>query len=313
MPEGAGEASKLQESEKIWMDGKFVPWKDAKVHVMVHSLHYGLGVFEGIRCYKGKGGSAIFRLDEHMDRLYDSAHIFQMEVPFTKKELTKAIIETVKVNKLEECYVRPLVYIGYGQMGINVSGPINVMIAAWPWGAYLGEDGIKNGIKVRVSSYTRHHVNIAMTRAKVTGAYINSQLAKHEAKANGCDEALLLDPEGYVAEGSGENVFIVRNGIIKTTPLTSILEGITRDSVMELAKELGYDVREERFTRDEVYIADEAFFTGTAAEITPIREVDGRLVSDGKPGPVTRKLQKVFFDIVQGKSSKHKDWLTRVK
>ncbi len=302
----------MQETEYIWMDGKMVPWKDAKVHVMVHSLHYGLAVFEGIRCYKGKKGSAIFRLDEHVDRLFDSAHIFQMNIPFSKAEIKKAIIETVRVNKLQECYIRPLVYIGYGAMGLYVSGPIKVTIAAWPWGAYLGEDGIKNGIKVRVSSYTRHHVNITMTRSKVTGAYINSQLAKREAKATGYDEALLLDPSGYVAEGSGENVFIVRKGVIKTTPLTSILEGITRESILSLAEELGYKVKEERFTRDEVYISNEAFFTGTAAEVTPIREVDDRLIGDGTPGPVTRKLQKAFFDIVQGKTAKHKEWLTKV-
>jgi branched-chain amino acid aminotransferase len=302
----------LQETEYIWMDGKMVPWKDAKVHVMVHSLHYGLAVFEGIRCYKGKKGSAIFRLDEHVDRLFDSAHIFQMNIPFSKAEIKKAIIETVRVNKLQECYIRPLVYIGYGAMGLYVSGPIKVTIATWPWGAYLGEEGIKNGIKVRVSSYTRHHVNITMTRSKVTGSYINSQLAKREAKATGYDEALLLDPSGYVAEGSGENVFIVRKGVIKTTPLTSILEGITRESIISLADELGYKLKEERFTRDEVYISDEAFFTGTAAEVTPIREVDDRLIGDGTPGPVTRKLQKVFFDIVQGKTAKHKEWLTKV-
>ena len=302
----------LKETEKIWMDGKLVAWKDAKVHVMVHSLHYGLAVFEGIRCYKGKKGSAVFRLDEHVDRLFDSAHIFQMTIPFTKAQIKEAILETIRVNGLEECYIRPLVYIGYGAMGLYVSGPVNVAIAAWPWGAYLGEEGMKNGIKVRVSSYTRHHVNISMTRAKCTGAYVNSQLAKREAKATGCDEALLLDPEGYVAEGTGENVFIVRKGVIKTTPLTSILEGITRESVMDLARELGYDLREDRFTRDEVYIADEAFFTGTAAEVTPIREVDGRLIGNGKPGPVTRKIQKVFFDIVEGRSARHKGWLTPV-
>lgn len=303
----------MTEAKLIWMDGKLVPWAEANVHVLTHTLHYGLGLFEGIRCYKGKKGSAIFRLDEHVDRLFDSAHIFQIEIPFTKKEISDAIVKTVKANGLEECYIRPLVYIGYGQMGIYVTGPIKVAIAAWPWGAYLGDDGMENGIKVRVSSFTRHHVNIAMTRAKFTGAYFNSQLAKREAKAVGCDEALLLDPEGYVAEGSGENVFIVRNGAIKTTPLTSILEGITRDSIMVLAREMGMTVSEERFTRDEVYIADEAFFTGTAAEITPIRELDGRLIGGGKPGPVVKKLQKAFFDIVQGKGAKHKDWLTPVK
>jgi len=302
----------LKETDRIWMDGKLVAWKDAKVHVMVHSLHYGLAVFEGIRCYKGVKGSAIFRLDEHVDRLFDSAHIFQMEMPYTKAQIKDAILETVRANGLDECYIRPLVYIGYGAMGIYVSGPIKVAIAAWPWGAYLGEEGIKNGIKVRVSSFTRHHVNISMTRAKVTGSYVNSQLAKREAKANGCDEAILLDPEGYVAEGTGENVFMVRKGVIKTTPLTSILEGITRESVMELASEMKLKVVEERFTRDELYIADEAFFTGTAAEVTPIREVDGRLIGGGKPGPVTRKIQKAFFDIVQGKSAKHKKWLTKI-
>jgi len=294
------------------MDGKLVPWKDASVHVLTHTLHYGLGLFEGIRCYKGKNGSAIFRLDEHIDRLYDSAHIFQMEMPITRKQMADAIIKTVRANKLDECYIRPLVYIGYDQMGIYVTGPVRVAIAAWPWGAYLGDEGLKNGIKVKVSSFTRHHVNITMTRAKFTGAYFNSQLAKREAKAAGCDEALLLDPEGYVAEGSGENVFIVRKGVIKTTPLTSILEGITRESVMTLARDMGMQVVEQRFTRDEVYISDEAFFTGTAAEVTPIRELDGRLIGGGKPGPVVKKLQKAFFEVVQGKKPRYKKWLTPV-
>ncbi len=302
----------MEESEKIWMDGKMVAWKDATVPVMVHSLHYGLGVFEGIRCYKGKDGSNIFRLDEHIDRLFDSAHIFQLEVPYTKAQIKKAIIDTVKVNKLKECYIRPLIYIGYGAMGIYVNGPINAMVAAWPWGAYLGDDAIKNGIKVHVSSYTRHHVNVTMTRAKFTGAYFNSQLAKREAKSQGCDEALMLDTEGYVAEGTGENVFIVRKGVLKTPPLTCILEGITRETIMQLAREMKLEVHEERFTRDEVYIADEAFFTGTAAEVTPIRELDGRLIKDGKPGPVTKKLQKLYFDVVHGRSAKHKKWLTKV-
>jgi branched-chain amino acid aminotransferase len=302
----------LKETEKIWMDGKLVPWAEAKVHVMVHSLHYGLAVFEGIRCYKGKGGSYVFRLDEHIDRLFDSAHIFQLEVPYSRADIKKAVLQTIKANKLDECYVRPLIYIGYGAMGLSVSGPVNIAISCWPWGAYLGDEALKEGIKVKTSSFTRHHVNITMTRAKATGSYINSQLAKHEARAAGCDEAMLLDPEGYVAEGSGENIFIVRKGVIKTTPLTSILEGITRDSIMELAAELGYEVREERFTRDEVYISDEAFFTGTAAEVTPIREVDGRSIADGKPGPVTQALQKAFFEIVKGKSKKHRDWLTKV-
>lgn len=303
----------MEETEKVWMDGKLVDWKDANVHILTHSLHYGLGVFEGIRCYKGKNGSAIFKLDEHVNRLFDSAHIYQMEIPYTKQQFKEAIIETVLANNLEECYIRPLVYIGYGAMGIYVHGPVNAAIAAWPWGAYLGEDGIKNGIKVRVSSYTRHHVNITMTRAKATGSYVNSQLAKREAKAVGCDEAILLDPEGYVAEGSGENIFIVRKGVIKTPPLTCILEGITRQCIMDIAKELGYKLIEERFTRDEVYISDEAFFTGTAAEITPIREVDGRTIGAGKPGPVTLALQKAYFEAATGESPNHTDWLTYIK
>jgi len=305
----------MQETEKIWMDGEFVLWKDAKIHVLTHTLHYGLGVFEGIRCYKGANGSAIFRLDEHVDRLFDSAHIFQLPIPFSKEVVKQAIVDTVKVNHLDECYIRPLVYIGYGQMGIFVKPPmpINLAIAAWPWGAYLGDDALAEGIRARVSSFTRHHVNVTMTRAKFTGAYFNSQLAKREALAAGCDEAILLDPEGYVAEGSGENIFIVRKGVIKTTPLTSILEGITRESVMTLAREMGYEVREERFTRDEIYISDEAFFTGTAAEVTPIREVDNRLVGNGKPGPVAMRLQQAYFDIVRGKSDAHKDWLTPVR
>ncbi len=302
----------MQPTEKIWMDGDMVPWEDAKVHVMVHSLHYGLAVFEGIRCYKGRGGSAIFRLDEHIGRLFDSARIFQMAMPYSKAQIKQAVIETVRANKLEECYIRPLVYIGYGAMGLYVSGPINVTIAAWPWGAYLGEDGIKNGIRAKISSFTRHHVNVTMTRAKFTGAYFNSQLAKREAKEAGFDEAILLDPSGYVAEGTGENIFIVRKGVVKTTPLTSILEGITRESIMVLASELGYTVREERFTRDEVYIADEAFFTGTAAEVTPIKEVDGRVIGDGTPGKATKSLQKAFFGVVKGRTAKHNDWLTRV-
>jgi len=294
------------------MDGKFVPWKDANVHVLTHTLHYGLGVFEGIRCYRCKDYSAIFRLQEHIDRFFDSAHIFNVEIPFTRKEITKATIDTVKKNGLKECYIRPLGYIGYGKMGIYTETPMSVAIAAWPWGAYLGDDGLKNGIRAKVSSYTRHHVNISMTRSKTTGAYYNSILAKREAVISGYDEALMLDPAGYVAEASGANVFMVRKGIIKTTPLTSILDGITRDSIITLARELKYEVREELFTRDEMYIADEAFFTGTAAEVTPIRELDDRTIGAGKPGPVTKKLQKAFFDIVKGKNAKHKGWLTRV-
>lgn len=300
----------IQEAKKIWMDGKMVDWKDANVHVLTHTLHYGLGVFEGIRCYKGVKGSAIFRLKEHVDRLFTGTHICQIEIPFSREEITRAIIDTIKVNGLEECYIRPLVYLGYGAMGIfSRDNPVKVLIATWPWGAYLGEEGLKNGIRVKVSSYTRHHVNISMTKAKVCGNYVNSQLAKREVIASGFDEALLLDTEGYISEGSGENIFTVRNGIIKTTPLTSILEGITRDSVIRIAGDEGIKVVEERFTRDELYISDEAFFTGTAAEITPIKEVDHRMIGPGKPGPVTKRLQSIFFDIVNGKIDRYSHWL----
>ncbi len=301
----------LRESEKIWMDGKLIDWKEAKVHVLTHTLHYGVGAFEGIRCYKTDNGSAIFRLDEHVERLFASAHIMNIEIPYTRDEISEAIKETVRINRLEACYIRPIVYIGYGSMGLYVEdNPINVAIAAWSWGSYLGEEGLAKGIRVKISSFTRHHVNISMTRAKVPGYYVNSILAKKEVKASGYDEAILLDPEGYIAEGSGENIFIVRKGVIKTTPLTSILEGITRDSIIHLSKDMGMTVVEERFTRDDLYIADEAFLTGTAAELTPIREVDNRVVGSGKPGPVTKRLQDAFFSIVQGKEKRYKDWLT---
>jgi branched-chain amino acid aminotransferase len=303
----------VKESEKIWLDGKLVAWKDAQVHVLTYSLHYGLAAFEGIRCYKGEHGSAIFRLTEHVDRLFGSAHIMLMTIPFGKKELADAIRETVRANKLEECYIRPLVFIGAGEMGLYCpDNPIRVAVIAWPWGAYLGEEGLKNGIRAKISSFTRHHVNVSMTRAKVSGYYVNSILAKREVKSGGYDEAILLDPEGYVSEGTGENIFLVRNGAIKTTPLTSILEGITRNSIMQLARERGLVVLEERFTRDELYIADEVFMTGTAAELTPIREVDDRAIGTGSPGPITKDLQNAFFDIVRGRDSKHRSWLAPV-
>lgn len=296
------------------MDGKLVDWDQATVHVLTHTLHYGLGMFEGIRCYETRQGPAIYRLDEHVARLFNSARIFLMDIPYTEREIRDAIMKTIQVNRMKECYIRPLVYIGYGAMGLYPKGnPVSVSIAVWSWGAYLGDEGLKNGIKVKTSSFIRNHVNANMTRGKVCGYYVNSQLAKKEAIACGYDEALLLDTEGYVSEGSGENVFIVRNGVLKTTPLTSILEGITRDSIMEIAKDEGIEVREERFTRDELYIADEAFFTGTAAEVTPIRELDGRVIGQGKPGRMTRKLQSVFFDIVKGRNKKYKSWLTLVK
>lgn len=303
----------IEKTEKIWMDGKFVNWDDAKVHILTHSLHYGLGIFEGIRCYKTNEGPSIFRLDEHINRLFNSAQIFMIKIPFSKIEIKQAVIETIKINKLQECYIRPIVYIGYGAMGLYPKdNPINVAIAVWPWGTYLGEKGLKEGIRVKISSFIRNHVNSQMSRGKVCGYYVNSQLAKKEAISCGYDEALLLDTEGYVSEGSGENIFIYRNGILKTTPLTSILEGITRDSVIQIANDLKIPVVEERFTRDEVYIADEAFLTGTAAEITPIKEVDGRIIGNGTPGAITRKIQKQFFDIVKGKNKKYKFWLTKV-
>jgi branched-chain amino acid aminotransferase len=303
----------IQKTEKIWMDGRFVDWDNANVHILTHTLHYGLGVFEGIRCYDTKKGPAIFRLDEHIERLFSSAHIFLMEIPFSKKEIKNAIIRTVKVNKIRECYIRPLAYIGYGAMGLYPKeNPVNVSIAVWPWGAYLGDEGLNEGIRVRTSSFIRNHVNANMTRGKVCGYYVNSQLAKKEAISCGYDEALLLDTEGYVSEGSGENIFIVRNGMLKTTPLTSILEGITRNSIIKIANDNGIKTIEERFTRDELYIADEAFFTGTAAEVTPIKEADGRAIGNGKPGKMTKSLQSIFFDIVKGRNKKYESWLTRV-
>ncbi len=305
--------SMLQATDKIWMNGAFVKWDDAKVHILTHSLHYGTGVFEGIRCYKTDAGSAIFRLQEHVNRLFDSAHILLMDIPFSRETVSSAIVETVRTNKLEACYIRPLVHIGYGAMGVfPKENPIEVSIAVWPWGSYLGEEGMKNGIRVKISSFMRPNVNASMVRSKTTANYANSLLAKREALKDGYDEAILPDSEGYVAEGSGENIFIVRKGVIRTPPLTSVLEGITRETVMQLAAESGMRVVEERFTRDELYIADEAFFSGTAAEITPIREVDNRAIGTGKPGPITKELQSLFFEIVRGRDSRHADWLTYV-
>jgi branched-chain amino acid aminotransferase len=303
----------IEESKKIWMDGEFVNWADANVHVLTHTLHYGTGAFEGIRCYKTSKGSAIFRLQEHVARLFDSCHILNIKCPFTPEQISRAIIDSIKINKLRECYIRPLIYIGYGAMGLFIKdNPVRVAVAVWPWGAYLGEEGIKNGIRVKVSSFTRLHANITMTKSKTCGDYVNSTLAKSEALASGYDEALLLDTNGYVAEGTGQNIFIVRNGVLHTPPLPSVLEGITRRSIMEMAKKQKIEVRETYFTRDEIYIADEAFFTGTAAEVTPIREVDGRSVGGGKPGPITKKLQGLFFKIVKGEAPAYKAWLTTI-
>ena len=304
----------VEKLKKIWMDGKFVDWDNANIHILSHTLHYGLGAFEGIRCYLcDDGNSAIFKLKEHIDRFFNSAHIGQIDIPFSKEEITNAIIETVKINGLKESYIRPIVFIGDGAMGIHPqNNPIRVAIAVWKWGAYLGDDGLKNGIRVKTSSFTRHHVNIMMTKAKICGNYVNSVLAKREVVQDGYDEAVILDTEGYVCEATGENIFIVQKGDLKTPPLTSVLPGITRDSVISIALDRGIRVIEERFTRDELYVSDEAFFTGTAAEITPIRQVDNRSIGNGKPGEVTQTLQNIFFDIIRGRQEKYKKWLTYI-
>ena len=289
---------------KIWFDGKLIDWRDAKIHVLTHSLHYGLSVFEGVRAYDTDIGTAIFRLPEHTRRLLNSAKIFQMAVPFDAEELE---------NGLDSCYLRPLIWLGDDKLGVSPRGvKVHVMIAAWPWGAYLGEDGINKGIRVKTSSFTRHHVNISMVRAKAGGHYINSILANNEALADGYDEAMLLDTEGYVSEGSGENIFIVKQGKLYTPDLASCLDGITRDSLLTLARDMGIETREKRITRDEVYCADEVFFTGTAAEVTPIREVDNRVIGTGIRGPVTTKLQAAFFDVVKGKNPAYRHWLQPV-
>ena len=297
------------------MDGKFVPWHEANVHVLTHTLHYGLGVFEGIRCYQIKSKkSAVFRLQEHVNRLFNSAIVLGIKIPFSKKEIHTAILQVVKKNKLDECYIRPIVFLGHNQMGLNPNGvDVRAAIAAWPWGAYLGDDGIDNGIRVRISSFTRHHVNITMTRAKACGYYVNSILAKAEAVRDGYDESILLDPQGYVSEGSGENIFLLSKGRLKTPALScSNLEGITRDSVFDIAKHLKIEIEEGFITRDELYIAEEVFLTGTAAEITPVREIDNRTIGNGKRGKITTSIQKMFFEIVRGKHTKFKKWLTEV-
>jgi len=300
------------ETDFIWFDGQLVPFDQAKVHVLSHALHYGTGVFEGIRAYKGTdGSSAVFRLPEHTHRLFNSAKTLELKIPYSEDQITSAIVETLKANKLDAGYIRPLVFVGFGgAMGVHPGkNPIQIIISAWSWGAYLGAEALEKGIRIRTSSFTRHHVNVMMTKAKVSGNYVNSVLAKMEAVADGYDEALMLDPTGYVSEGSGENVFIVKNGVIKTPPLTSILSGITRESIITLARDLGYEVVEQLFTRDEMYAADEAFFTGTAAELTPIRELDRRVIGEGKAGPVAKKLQEEFFKIVKGENPKYKSWL----
>lgn len=297
----------------IWQDGKLVPWRNATTHVLTHSLHYGLAVFEGLRAYKTASGTAIFRLKEHTERLFNSAHIYMMKIPYGREVIMEAQKEVVRANELESCYVRPIAFYGSEKMGVSPKGAsVHVAIAAWPWGAYLGAEALENGIRVKTSSHARHHVNVSMCRAKYSGTYANSILANLEATEHGYDEGLLLDVDGFVAEGSGENLFMVKNGKIYEPELTSALIGITRDSIITLAQEMGYTVTAKRITRDDLYIADEAFFTGTAAEVTPIREVDGRVIGTGKRGPVTSALQKAFFDCVTGKSPQHGDWLAPV-
>ncbi len=298
----------------IWYDGKLVPWRDATTHVLTHTLHYGMGVFEGVRAYKTVSGPAIFRLRDHTERLFRSAHIFGMTIPFTREELDAAQVETVKANGLDSCYIRPIAFYGSNAMGVAAkSNPVRVAIAAWPWGAYLGAEGLEKGIRVKTSSFTRHHVNITMCGAKAVCNYANSILANQEATHDGYDEALLLDPQGYVSEGSGENIFLVVDGVLHTPDLSSgALNGITRDTIFTFARELGITVLERRITRDEVYCAEEAFFTGTAAEVTPIRELDNRVVGAGHRGPLTTRLQQMFFDTVNGRNASKQAWLTPV-
>ncbi len=298
---------------QIWLDGRMVDWRDARLHVLTHSLHYGMAVFEGVRAYKTTSGTAVFRLPEHTRRLFNSAKIFQMQLPFSFDEIVQAQKDVVRANALESCYLRPIAWIGSEKLGVSPRGnTVHVSIAAWSWGAYLGEEGLSKGIRIKTSSYSRHHVNVSLVRAKASGYYINSILANQEVTAHGYDEALLLDTDGYVSEGAGENVFIVRDGILYTPDLASCLAGITRDSVITIARDLGIEVREKRITRDEMYCADEAFFSGTAAEITPIRELDDRQIGAGHRGPVTEKLQSIFFDAVGGRDARYARWLTPV-
>lgn len=296
---------------KIWFNGKMTPWNEASTHVLTHTLHYGLGVFEGIRAYRSTSGkSAVLKLTEHMERLYSSAHVAGIEIPYDMDTLRGATMDLLAENALDEAYIRPIAFIGQGKIGILPGdNSVNVAIAVWPWGSYLGEEGLAKGIRAKISSYTRMQVNSFMTKAKICGNYVNSVMARQEAASLGFDEGILLDSEGYVAEGSGENIFIVRSGVLKTPPLTSVLEGITRKCVLEIAADEGVSVTEQRFTRDELYIADEAFFTGTAAEITPIREVDGKEIGPGVPGEITKKLQNRYFAAIRGEDAKFETWL----
>ena len=303
-------------SDKIWLDGELVDYEDANVHILTHTLHYGLGAFEGIRCYKRDDGrSAIFRLSEHIERLVESCDIATIDVPWSQRELERACVETVRVNGFEDCYLRPMVFLGHGEMGLSAtSNKVRAAVITWEWGSYLGDDGLRDGIRAKVSSFTRQHVNAAMVKGKINGQYVNSILAKREVMNNGYDEAIMLDPQGFVSEASGENIFLVRDGKVYTTPLGgSILGGITRDTVLTLARERDLEIIEQHFTRDMLYTSDEIFMTGTAAEVTPVREVDDRTVGDGTVGPITESLQQEYFDQVKGSATDHEEWLTIVE
>jgi branched-chain amino acid aminotransferase len=303
----------ITKTEKIWMDGTLVDWDDARIHVLTHTLHYGCGVFEGIRAYATDSGPAVFRLTPHIKRLFRSAKIYMIDVPFTEDEIIQAVKDTVNASGLDSCYIRPLVYLGYGEMGLNpLPCPVNVSVAVWPWGAYLGDEGIKHGVRMKISSWQRHNVNSMPPAAKGTGMYINSSMAKIEAVKAGYDEAILLSPQGYVSECTGENIFVVKDGVIFTPPISAgALEGITQDAVRTIARDLGFEYREANLVRSDLYTADEGFLTGTAAEVVPIRSVDDREIGD--PGPITRKIQEVFADAVRGKVDQYKDWTEHVR
>jgi branched-chain amino acid aminotransferase len=303
----------MQKTDRIWLDGSLVGWDDANVHVLTHTLHYGLGVFEGIRCYEGHdGASAVFRLAEHVERLFGSAHVLDLPIPFTPDAIAQACIDTIRANRLKACYIRPIAFMGDGEMGLAARPRTRVAIAVWPWGAYLGDEGMQQGVRLKTSSFARIHPNTLMTKAKAVGHYVNSILAAREARGLGYDEALMLDVDGYVSEASGENLFIVSKGVVRTTALPTVLGGITRASALTLLADMGIPTREERFTRDEVYLADEAFFTGTAVEITPVRELDDRRIGSGAPGPITRRLQDLFFRVVAGREDRYRSWLAPV-
>jgi branched-chain amino acid aminotransferase len=304
----------VEKTERVWHNGKLIAWDDANVHILTHTLHYGLGVFEGIRCYRGDDGrGAVFRLREHVERLFNSAKIVEIDMPYGRDQIETAILDTLRANRMSEGYIRPLVYLGAGAMGLlPKDNPTQLAIIVWPWGAYLGDEGLERGIRAKVSSYTRHHPNVSLTKSKTCGDYVNSILAKREVTRQGYDEAIMLDTNGLVAECSGENIFIVRRGMLKTPPLVSVLEGITRDSVIRIARDKGIEVVEQSLTRDEVYCADEMFLTGTAAEITPVREVDDRVIGAGSRGSLTKTIQTTFFDAVKGRDRKYESWLTAV-